>query len=181
MREKQLQYSWQLSLMGQYQDFREVTRAAIEHTLDAFDIPGDVDEILQHQLSIMTFAEVYRAIDRIGAGRRLFVLSNGHPDALRVLVQNAGLEGRFDALVSSHEVRIYKPSPKVYQLLLDRAGVSQERLLFVSSNSWDAAGAAAFGLRVAWINRRSAPRERVGGTPELVVGDLAELATRLGV
>lgn len=180
MREKQLQYSWQLSLMGEYRDFREVTRAAIEHTLEAFAIPGDVDEILGHQLAIMTFNEVHDAVERIAAGRRLFILSNGHPEALRVLVHNAGLEGRFEALVSADEVRIYKPSPAVYQLLLDRSRVSRERLLFVSSNAWDAAGAAAFGLRVAWVNRKGAPRERIGGTPELVVSDLADLARRLG-
>ena len=180
MRAKQLQYSWLLSVMGEYREFREVTRAAIEYTLDAFDIPGDVEAILQHQLAITTFNEVRRALERIGAGHRLFILSNGHPEALKALVHNAGLEGVFQDLVSSHDAGVYKPSPKVYQLLLDRSGVNRDRLMFVSSNSWDAAGAAAFGLRVAWVNRKSAPAERVGGKPEVVVGDLEDLATRLG-
>ena len=32
-------------------------------------------------------------------------------------------------------------------------GSRAERLLFVTSNGWDATGAAAFGMRVAWCNR----------------------------
>jgi hypothetical protein len=41
------------------------------------------------------------------------------------------------------------------------------------------AGAAHFGLPVAWINRTHMPPERVGGTPEIVVDDLALLADLL--
>ncbi len=37
-------------------------------------------------------------------------------------------------------------------------------LVFVSSNGWDAAGAAWFGYRAFWINRYGAPRERLDAT-----------------
>lgn len=81
--------------------------------------------------------------------------------------------------MSAHEVGIFKPAPVVYRLALDRLRIDARRLLFVSANGWDAAGAAAAGLRVAWVNRSGAPREGIGGEPELVVSDLAELAGRL--
>lgn len=179
-RQKQLQYSWLTTLMGEYRDFREVTRAAVEYVLDQYDEPGDVELIMREQLSITPFGDVRGALERLGAGHRLGILSNGHPDSLAALVGSAGLEGTFEWVVSVHEVRLYKPSPAVYQLLLDRTGIPKERLLFVSSNGWDAAGAANYGLRVAWVNRTGAPADRVGGRPELVVADLQELAERLG-
>lgn len=179
-RQKQLQYSWLTTLMGEYRDFREVTRAAVEYVLDQHDEPGDVDLIMREQLSITPFGDVRAALERLGAGHRLGILSNGHPESLAALITNAALEGTFEWVVSVHAVRAYKPSPAAYQLLLDTTGIPRERLLFVSSNSWDAGGAANFGLRVAWVNRTGGPAERVGGTPELVVHDLQELAERLG-
>lgn len=45
----------------------------------------------------------------------------------------------------------------VYALAERRLSLPRARLLFVSSNAWDVAGARAFGLRVAWVNRAGAP------------------------
>ena len=49
---------------------------------------------------------------------------------------------------------------EAYQLGPDAFGAPAGRLVFVSSNGWDAAGAAWFGYRAFWINRAGAPRER---------------------
>ena len=43
--------------------------------------------------------------------------------------------------------------------------IAAGELLFVSSNAWDVAGAKAFGHRVAWCNRTSAPEEELGVRP----------------
>jgi FMN phosphatase YigB (HAD superfamily) len=77
-------------------------------------------------------------------------------------------------------VRVYKPSPRVYQLAVDALGIPTGELVFVSSNGWDAAGARAFGLPVVWINRSACPVERLGFAPDAVVPDLDALATLLG-
>ena len=44
--------------------------------------------------------------------------------------------------------------------------------LFVSSHSWDAAGAKAFGYTVCWCNRSAAEMDNLGYTPDLVVPSL---------
>ena len=178
MREKQLQYSWLQSLMGGYRDFPDLTRAALEYALEAHDVPGDVDQLMHAQLSASPFEDARPALDHL-KGRRLGILSNGHPEALARLVHNAHLDGRFEWLISAHDVGVYKPSPRVYRHALDVTGADRRRLLFVSSNAWDAIGAANFGLRVAWVNRTGAPRERVGGTPEVEVLDLLQLCAML--
>ena len=49
--------------------------------------------------------------------------------------------------------RIFKPAPDAYALIEARLGVTPAEVLFVSSNPWDACGAKAFGLNVAWIER----------------------------
>lgn len=180
-RQKQLQYTWLVSLMEAYRDFDEVSRAAIEWAAAAHGVSVDVGGVLERQLRIQTFAEVPAALRRLAAaGLRLAIASNGRPDSLRTLVANSGLEEVFQRIVSVHPLRVFKPSPRVYSLVLEELDVRAERLLFVSSNGWDVAGAAQFGLRTAWVNRSGAPPEGVGGRPELMTDDLRELTDLLG-
>jgi 2-haloacid dehalogenase len=89
------------------------------------------------------------------------------------LVRHSGL--KFDAVLSVDEVGIFKPAPQVYQLAVDRLGVAQERIGFVSSNCWDALGAKSFGFRVYWINRLKAPVDQLGFQPDAIVGSLNEV------
>jgi 2-haloacid dehalogenase len=46
----------------------------------------------------------------------------------------------------------------------------------VSSNCWDACGAAWFGYTSFWVNRLDAPLERLGVTPQCIGPDLASAA-----
>jgi 2-haloacid dehalogenase len=48
-------------------------------------------------------------------------------------------------------------------------------VLFVSSNGWDAAHAAAYGFQPAWVNRAGAPMDRLPGKPHHVLSDLTTL------
>ncbi len=180
MRRKQLEYTWLLSLMGGYQDFPTLSRRAIEYAKAIYDEYSlDVDNVMRRLLHLPPFPDVAAGLKRLGAGRRLAILSNGHPDDLEQLCVHAGLRTRFQWLISAHEVRIYKPAPAVYKLALERTGTPRERLLFVSANSWDVAGAAASGLRAAWVNRTGDPPQPIGGQPEVMVRDLEELAAAL--
>ena len=105
--------------------------------------------------------------------------SNGNPDMLHAGIAAAGLTDVFAHVLSVDEVQTFKPYPAVYQLAVKALGVPTERILFVSSNGWDAAGARAFGFPVAWINRTGAPLERLGAPPSLVATDLSALTREL--
>ena len=58
-----------------------------------------------------------------------------------------------DATISIDSQKIFKPAPDAYALIESTLGVRPAEVLFVSSNPWDACGAKAFGLNVAWIER----------------------------
>jgi len=49
--------------------------------------------------------------------------------------------------------KIFKPAPEAYTPIESVLGVPPAEVLFISSNPWDACGAKAFGLNVAWIER----------------------------
>ena len=72
---------------------------------------------------------------------------------LNALVRNSGLDRVLDATISVDSKKIFKPAPDAYTLIEEKLGVPPAEVLFVSSNPWDACGAKAFGLNVAWIER----------------------------
>ncbi len=90
-------------------------------------------------------------------------------------VRAAKLDGVFDAVLSVVSAGIFKPSMKVYQLVIDRFGGTPAEVSFQSSNRWDIAGAKAFGFRCVWINRTGAPDEYPDLPPDRVVSDLRAL------
>ena len=177
-RQKQLEYTWLRSLMGRYQDFWETTGDALDYSLDRLGIVADGatrSRLLGAWLDVRPYPEVVDALAAL-APRPLAVLSNGNSSMLEAGLAAAGIRDRLDHVLSVDELGVYKPHPSVYELALKAFDRPAERILFVSSNAWDAAGAKAFGLPVVWVNRAGGPPERVGALPDVVVSDLAALS-----
>lgn len=173
-RAKQLEYTWQRSLMRAYRPFSEVTRDALEHTCEALGLSlssAQREEVMAEYLRLAVFPDVPGALEKL-PGKKA-ILSNGSPDILDPLVRNSGL--RFDAVLSVDELKVFKPAPEVYALAAKRLGVATRRIGFVSSNCWDALGAKAFGFNVFWINRTGAPVDRLGVQPDAVLKSLGDL------
>ncbi|MEA3194785.1 MAG: 2-haloacid dehalogenase [Betaproteobacteria bacterium] len=173
-RAKQLEYTWQRSLMRTYRPFSEVTRDALEHTCEALGLelsPARQEELMGEYLTLSLFPDVPGALAKL-TGKKA-ILSNGSPDILEPLVRNSGL--RFDAVLSVDELKIFKPAPEVYALAAKRLDAEPGRIGFVSSNCWDALGARAFGFKAFWINRTGAPVDRLGVRPDAVLKSLGDL------
>jgi len=174
-RTKQLEATWLRSLMGRYVPFSTVTREALESACESMGLILDESQkhgLMAEYLTLATFPDVADALMRKVAGRT-GILSNGSPDMLDPLVKHSGL--KFDAVLSVDEVKVFKPAPRVYQLAVDRLGVPKERIGFVTSNFWDAAGAKSFGFTVYWINRGGVAAERLGFQPDRILKSLAGL------
>jgi 2-haloacid dehalogenase len=90
-------------------------------------------------------------------------------------VASAGIAGRLDIVLSVDSVKVFKTSPRAYELVLTALGVKAGEVVFVSSNRWDVAGAAAFGFRPVWVNRTGLPDEYPGLEPVATIPDLAAL------
>ena len=94
---------------------------------------------------------------------------------LEAAVKNSRLQELIPRIFSVETAFVFKPDPRVYQIAVDGLSVKPEEIVFQSSNAWDAAGAAAFGLKVAWINRFGQSPERLPGKPQAEIKDLSEL------
>jgi 2-haloacid dehalogenase len=152
---KQLEYTWLRSLMGRYQDFSVITANSLAYTLRVLGLKPDAgafERIIDKYLHLDLYPDAAAALAAM-AGRKLAILSNGSPGMLNALVANSGLDRVLDATISIDSRKIFKPSPEAYSLIESVLGVPPAQVLFVSSNPWDACGARAFGLNVAWIER----------------------------
>ena len=181
-RGKQLEYTFLRSLMGKYQDFWRVSEQALEFTIHRFGLQVSAEQrrqLLEAWLHPSPYPEVAAALPLLKEQYALAVLSNGSPKMLRAGLERTGLKPYFRWVISVDEVKLYKPSPKVYQLAPRRMRMKKEEILFVSSNSFDVIGAKSFGFRVCWINRTGAPLDALGPKPDLVVGSFDELRTAL--
>jgi len=163
---KQLEYSWLRTAGEDYQDFAEVTRAALRYSLATLGLPADGEQVKKLAAAydrLTLYPDVASALDSL-AGRRLAIFSNGSPDMLKALTMNAGVIDRFETLISVDAARAFKPSPKAYQLACDRLGLRPNQVLLVSSNGFDLQGAGRFGLRTVRIERFKGEnlRDRLG-------------------
>ena len=182
-RSKQLQYSYLVALMDDYRPFDAVTADALDYALDYYGIDlasGERETVAGAYDALDPFPDTVSALERLAeTDLRLAVLSNGAPHSLESLAEGAGIEERFSALISADEVETFKPDPAVYENAARRLDLPLSECWLVSSNAWDAAGAANAGMGVAWVNRAGDPPERVGGAADLVVDSLEGLADEL--
>ncbi len=152
---KQLEYSWLRSLMGRYEDFSVITKESLAYTIRVLGLKHDAatfERIMDKYLHLDLYPDAKATLAAL-KGRKLAILSNGSSDMLNALVKNSGLDRVLDATISIDSRRIFKPASDAYTLIEARLGVRPAEVLFVSSNPWDACGAKAFGLNVAWIER----------------------------
>ena len=152
---KQLEYTWLRSLMRRYQDFSVITRDSLAYTLRILGLQYDsaaFERIMDKYLHLDPYPDAMAALEAM-RDRKLAILSNGSTAMLNALVANSGLDRVLDATISIDSQKVFKPAPEAYGLIEARLGVPPAEALFISSNPWDACGAKAFGLNVAWIER----------------------------
>jgi 2-haloacid dehalogenase len=178
-RTKHLEYTWVLSLAGEWRDFRTLSEDALDYALARIPSvdPAVKPALLEAYRELSAFPDARPALDRLRrSGRRTAILSNGTEDLLGSVVASSGLGEVLDAVLSVDAVRVFKPDPRVYALVRDRLGVEPGQVAFVSSNRWDIAGAAAFGCWPVWVNRSGLPDEYPGLPPALRLTDLDGLS-----
>jgi len=183
-RAKQIEYTWVRSLAGpsNHRDFWRLTEEALAWTATRHRItdPALLADVLQAYRVLDAYPEVPAVLHRLGEmAIPRAILSNGEPGMLNQAVHAAGIAGGLDAVLSIEAVGVYKPDPRVYRLAADCFGGDAGQMAFVSSNPWDAFGAASFGFEVFWVNRAGMPAEYDLHTLATEITDLATLPDRL--
>jgi len=178
-RRKQLEYSWLRAITGDHVPFWLVTQHGLDWALDHNGLDGDPElreDLLALYWELAAYTEVHKMLATLKAmGKTCAILSNGSPDMLDGAVSSAGIGIYLDTVLSVEDVGVFKPARAVYDMVEDRFGCSPRDVLFVSSNGWDAAGAAGYGFVTAWVNRSGLPMDRLAHDPRHVLSDLTPI------
>lgn len=161
-----------LSHSGSYAPMKEVLAVDLERTTD-------LDEAARERVmagfgALDPAPGATEACEVLAdAGWRLLTLTNSSEEATTSLLERAGIRHRFHAVLSCDTIEVSKPHRDVYALA-QRAGAGEVWL--VASHAWDIGGAAAAGLRTAWVDEAGAVWPSYLGPPDVQATDLVAAA-----
>ena len=179
-RDKQIEYTRLVTTSNHgahYQPFWELTRAALVfaikklvHHADSTRASGEFDsqvsQLMNQYRSLSAFPENRAVLQALKSqGIPTGILSNGDTAMLTLALKSSGLHDLVDHIISVDPVRKYKTAPEAYTLGEQTLGLAAAKVLFVSSNAWDALGATWFGYQTLWVNRSQQPWEEIGPQP----------------
>ena len=176
-RKTQLEYTWLRSLMGRHKDFWQITEDSLDKSMQAFNIDKAMkNELLDLYRILSPYPEVKETLEKLKEKKyKLAILSNGTPSLLNELVKSNDLQNLFDDIFSIEEVKIYKPSSKVYDMPIKKYNIKKEDTAFLSANTWDVSGGGNYGFSSIWVNRNNNIFDNLDYIPKNQISGLNQL------
>ena len=176
-RTTQLEYTWLRSLMGRHRDFWKITEDSLEKSMQVFGVDKNMkNELLNLYKVLSPYPEVKNVLETLkDQNFKLAILSNGTPSLLNELVSSNDLNNLFDDLFSVEEVKVFKPSSKVYEIPTKKYNIKARQITFLSANTWDVSGAGNFGYNSVWVNRNKSKFDLLDYQPKNEVSNLTQL------
>lgn len=178
-RTRQFEYTWLRTAANRYADFWQVTGDALSFAAGSLRLNLTAEKrerLMNAYLKLKPWPDVPDAISKLAAsGIRLAFLSNFTRGMLEAGLRTSGLEHAFEHVLSTDEVKQFKPAARAYQMAVSAFGLPKEQIIFAAFAGWDAAGAKWFGFPTVWVNRLNAPLEELAAAPETMCTDMAGL------
>jgi len=173
----QLEYTWLRSLMKKHEDFWKVTEDSLDFAMESHKIDKKFrSKLLELYKKLNSYPELVMCLKHLKEKNvKTCILSNGSPSLLDELTVHAKVRELFDDLISIEDVGIYKPHPKVYELVTKKYNCKPEEVCFLSSNTWDIVGGGTFGYQSIWVDRFGKTFDKLGYQPKFKIKDLSEL------
>jgi len=169
-----------LSAAGDFVPFREVAEAAL-HTLTGYQLTGELaGQVLAGFGELPAHPDVLPAVQRLAeAGVRVALLTNGGPEVMASFAGRAGLTPYLDKVITTSEVRRWKPPPIVYRYAAESLRLTPDRLALVAAHAWDCHGASRAGLVTGWVSRLEGRYPPVFAPPDVTGETLVAVADGL--
>jgi len=120
------------------------------------------------------YDDVVPTLRRLKAAGLLTGIISNWDGRLTGLLEGMGLSHYLDAVVSSAEVKLHKPDPRIFELACQRVGVAPEHAIHVGDHHYaDIVGATAAGMTAVLIDRH-------GDAPEGGITTLDQLGSYVG-
>ena len=163
---------------------REIVRIAFsESGLSCCDHANDLADAFTERRTekLELFPHAERTLETLSrSGVKLGLITNGHGDGQRKKVVKLKLERFFECILIEGEVGIAKPDPAIFQMALDRLGLSASGTWRVGDNlEWDVSAAQSMGILGIWndFKREGLPSD-TSIRPDRIINEIGELIER---
>jgi 2-haloacid dehalogenase len=178
-----LQSAFVATITGVYSDFGALGKAALQMISERQGVElsdDDRQRILGGMRELPPHPEVPESLERLrGAGFRLVTLTNSTQEVAEAQMESSGLKDYFEQNLSADSVSRLKPAPEPYRMAAESVGVDLGDIRLVAAHSWDVAGALRAGCAAAFVARPGMVLDPLVERPDVVGGDLAEVAERI--
>lgn len=164
---------------AEYVDSEVLDAEAADHVArqHGIDSSADLRTLATTSRRLPSWDDSAAGVAAIAGSRTMIALSNAADVTLLHLHAHAGF--RWHNVVSSEQVRRYKPDPAVYRRALEVAGHSPSHVLMVAAHAWDLRAAQAEGMRTAFVARPVADPPVPSDAFDAAFDDLIGLAATL--
>ena len=120
--------------------------------------------------------ETYTVLDELPAkGLSLGIVSN-FPKTLSDLCRQVGIADYFDFIITSEEVGISKPDPRILHIALQKAQVKPNEAVYIGDHPFDILCAKRVPMPIIWFNKDHDPiPDGFTSYPDLQIRSLLEL------
>ena len=171
------------TVIDAYRPFKELTDAALEMVARQRGVQladADRERVRAAMRTLPLHPDVRPSLERLkAAGLTLATLTNSGEQAARQHLEHNGVTDLFDAVLSVDAVERYKPAREAYEYAAKQLGVKLRDIRLVAAHSWDVAGAMKAGCAAAFVARPEKVLDPTGTQPDIVGGDLADVADRI--
>jgi 2-haloacid dehalogenase len=178
-----LQSALVATVTGVYSTFGTIGAAALEMVAEREGVDlseEDKQEILGGMRELPPHPEVAESLERLReAGLRMATLTNSTREVAEAQMENSGLRGYFEQILSADAVKRLKPAPEPYRMAAESLGVEMGQVRLVAAHSWDVAGALRAGCAAAFVARPGMVLDPLVERPDVVGVDLREVADRI--
>jgi 2-haloacid dehalogenase len=178
-----LQSALVATVTGVYSDFGTIGAAALEMVAEREGVylsEEDKQEILGGMRELPPHPEVAKSLERLReAGLRTATLTNSTREVSEAQMENSGLRGYFEQILSADAVKRLKPAPEPYMMAAESLGVEIGQVRLVAAHSWDVAGALRAGCAAAFVARPGMVLDPLVERPDVVGVDLREVTDRI--
>ena len=173
----QLEYTFLRTLMDRYKDFWQITEDSLDKSMKVYKIDNSLKkELLNLYKKLSVFPEVKQTLIKLKEKKlKLAILSNGTTALLNGLINSNNLNDLFNDIFSIDEVKVYKPSSKVYELPIKKYQIKKEEIAFLSANTWDVSGGGNYGYSSIWVNRNNNTFDNLDYKPKNEINNLEQL------
>lgn len=109
--------------------------------MDIMEAKREVEHLIQIREDTIPFLDALH-----NSGRKVYLVTNAHPDSLSLKVELTKLDSHIDTLISTHEFGVTKESQQLWQKLQNRLGFEKQNTLFVDDSLGILQAAQDFGI-----------------------------------